>query len=182
VVGFVTLGGISILTAALAAIPKPSADHRFEQATLIRLLPCFILYLVLEALWNPLRPIVPWHGILGLTDQLVMDAVTINFRLLEHLAAFTVLGYLTAEWRGRAELSWRRDLPRLLLVTAVSALTLEVFVGFQAGAGASLLRAMIAVCGALFGGAIYHLQRDHVQFLLGRSIDQTSLGRTHENP
>lgn len=65
VVGFVTLGGISVLTAALAAIPRPSADHRFERA--------------------------------------------------------------------------------------------------------SLLRPMIAICGALFGGAIYHLQRDHVRFLLGRA-------------
>lgn len=167
-IGFISLGGIAIFTGALAAIPRPATDHRFERATLIRLLPILIIYLFFLAIWPPLQPILPWHGIIGLTDRLVLDGVTINFRLLEHLAAFTVLGYISAEWRGRAELSWRQDLPRLLLVAAVSAFILEVLVGFQSGPGASLLRAIIAICGALFGGAIYHLQRDYVRFLLGR--------------
>lgn len=166
--GFTSLGGIAILTAALAAIPRPATDHRFERATLIRLLPIFIIYLFLSALWPLFRPITAWHGILGLTDHLVLDDVRTNFRLLENLAAFTVLGYIAAEWRGRAELSWRRDLPRLLFVSTVSALLLEVLVGFQSGPGASLLRAILAILGALFGGVIYHLQRDHVRFLLGR--------------
>jgi VanZ family protein len=168
--GFASLVGIAILTAALAAIPRPATDHRFERATLTRLLPIFITYLFLSALWPLFQPIVAWHGIPGITDHLVIDDVRINFRLLEHLAAFTVLGYLAAEWRGRSELPWRRDLPRLLLIAAVSALILEVLVGFQTGPGASLLRAMLAILGALFGSLMYHLQRDHVRFLLGRPI------------
>ena len=170
--GFAALSGIAFLTAALATIPKPSADHRFERTTLLRLLPVFALYLMLAALWPPLRPISAWHAIFGLTDQIVLEDVSINFRLLEYLAAFTVLGYISAEWRGRSELSWRRDLKRLLLVGIGSALILELLVGFQAGPGASLLRPMIAVCGAFFGGAIYHLQRDYVRSLLGRSTVQ----------
>ena len=175
IAGFAVLSGIALLTAALATIPRPTADHRFERTTLLRLLPVFALYLILAALWPPLRPLGIWHGIFGLTDQtdpIVLEDVTINFQLLEYLAAFTVLGYISAEWRGRTELSWRRDLPRLLLVGIVSALTLELLVGFQAGPGASLLRPMIAICGAFFGGAIYHLQRDYVRSLLGRAVVQ----------
>ena len=172
IAGVAALSGIALLTAALATVPKPSADHRFERTTLLRLLPVFALYLMLAALWPPLRPIGIWHGILGLTDQIVLEGVSINFRLLEYLAAFTVLGYISAEWRGRAELSWRRDLPRLLLVGIVCALILELLVGFQTGPGASLLRPLIAICGAFFGGAIYHLQRDYVRSLLGRSVVQ----------
>ena len=176
--GFISLGGIAILTAALAAIPKPATDHRFERATLTHLLPIFIIYLFLSALWPLLQPLTVWHGIPGITDQPVFDDVRINFRLLEHLAAFTVLGYISAEWRGRAELSGRRDLPRLLLIATVSALILEVLVGFQTGPGASLLRAMLAIFGALFGGVIYHLQRDHVRFLLGRPRIAELAGRS----
>ena len=168
--GFISMGGIAILTAALAAIPRPATEHRFERATLNRLLPIFIVYLFLSALWPLFQPLTAWHGIPGITDQPVFDDVTINFRLLEHLAAFTVLGYISAEWRGRAELSWRRDLPRLLLVATASALILEFLVGFQMGSGASLLRGMLATLGALFGGVIYHLQRDHVRYLLGRPM------------
>ena len=172
VAGFAALGGIALLTAMLASIPKLSADHRFERASLIRLIPPFAIYLILAALWPPLRPIGAWHSILGLTDQIVLEDVSINFRLLEYLAAFTVLGYIAAEWRGRAELSWRRDLPGLLLVGVGSALILELLVGFQSGPGASLLRPLIAICGAFFGGAIYHLQRDYVRSLLGRAVVQ----------
>jgi len=172
IAGVAALSGIALLTAALATVPKPSADHRFERTTLLRLLPVFALYLMLAALWPPLRPIGIWHGILGLTDQIVLEGVSINFRLLEYLAAFTVLGYISAEWRGRAELSWRRDLPRLLLVGIVCALILELLMGFQTGPGASLLRPLIAICGAFFGGAIYHLQRDYVRSLLGRAVVQ----------
>ena len=166
--GFTSLGGIAVMTAALAAVPKPATDHRFERATLNRVFPIFVVYLFFSALWPLFQPLAAWHGILGITDRPVFDDVTINFRLLEHLAAFTVLGYISAEWRGRAELSWRRDLPRLLFISTISALILEVLVGFQIGPGASLLRAMLAILGALFGGVIYHLQRDHVRFLLGR--------------
>ena len=172
IAGFAALSGIAFLTAALASLPRRSNDHRFERVTLLRLLPLFAIYLMLAALWPALRPIGAWHGIFGLTDQIVLEDVSINFRLLEYLAAFTVLGYIAAEWRGRAELSWRRDLPRLLLVGIGSALILEFLVGFQAGPGASLLRPLIAICGAFSGGAIYHLQRDYVRSLLGRAIVQ----------
>jgi len=171
--GSVSLAGIAILAAALAAILKPYANRRFERATLIRLIPGFVLYLLLQALWPPSQPIGAWHGTFGLMVPLAQANLRVNIRLIEHLAAFTVLGYVAAEWRGRAELSWRRDFPRLLLVGMVSALTLEILVGFQAGPGASFLRLMIATGGALFGGILYHLQRDHVRFLLGRSAVET---------
>jgi VanZ family protein len=175
IAGVAALSGIALLTAALATISRPTVEHRFERTTLLRLLPVFALYLMLAALWPPLRTIGPWHGIFGLTDQtdpIVLGDVTINFRLLEYLAAFTVLGYISAEWRGRAELSSRRDLPRLLFLAIVCALILELLVGFQSGSGASLLRPLIAICGAFFGGAIYHLQRDYVRSLLGRAVVQ----------
>ena len=167
--GFASLVGIAILTAVLASIPRQAADHRFERATLTRLSPIFMVYLFLSALWPISQPLSSWHVIFGLIDH--FDEATINFRLLEHLAAFTVLGYLAAEWRGRTELSWRRDFPRLLLVATIGALFLEGLVGFQTGPGASLLRAIFAILGALFGGVLYHLQRDHVRFLLGRPIN-----------
>jgi hypothetical protein len=167
--GFASIAGIAILTAVLAMIPRRAADHRFERATLARLLPVFIIYLFLSALWPLSTPLTAWHGIFGLIDH--FDETTINFRLLEHLAAFTVLGYLFAEWRGREELSWRRNFPWLLFISTVSALILEGLVGFQSGPGASLLRAIFAILGALFGGVLYHLQRDHVRFLLGRPIN-----------
>jgi glycopeptide antibiotics resistance protein len=169
--------GITALTASLAAAPSLSADRRFERATLSRVCPVFALYLILAALWPPFRPLGSWHGTFGLTDRLEQENLKALLPLIEYLAAFTVLGYLTAEWRGRSELRLAQDLPRLLLVTTVSALILEGIVGFQVGPSASLIRTVMVINGALFGGLIYHLQRDHVQFLLGRSRAQGASGR-----
>ena len=167
--GSTALAGIPILAAALTLIPRTTASRRFERATLGRLLPVFMLYVLLQAFWPFFRPLEMWHGSFGLIDPSAQEDIRVNIRLIEHLAAFTVLGYIASEWRGRTELAWRRDFPQLLFLGLFSALTLEIPVGFQTGQGASLLRLIIATSGALFGGVLYHLQRDHVRFLLGRS-------------
>ncbi len=169
-----TIGsGVMLLTAVLTLLPRspadtPSADRRFELSTLKRVLPIFGLYLLLAALWPPLRPLVVWHGMFGLTSRAQDTSLQFIFPRVEYLAALTVLGYLTAEWRGRAEAPLRQDLPRLLLAAAGTALFLEALVGFQAGSGASLVRAVLVTFSALFGGVIYHLLRDHIRFLLRR--------------
>jgi VanZ family protein len=178
VLGFASLGGIAILAAALATIPKASSNRRFERATLSRLIPAFILYLLLQALWPFFQPLIAWHGTFGLMDHFPLDDIRVNIRLIEHLAAFTVFGYILAEWRGRAELSLGRDFPQLLLLGMVSAGTLEILVGFQPGLGASFVRLLIASAGTVFGGILYHLQRDHVRFLLGRSTIEPRLAAT----
>jgi hypothetical protein len=178
VLGFASLSGIAILAAALATIPKASSNRRFERATLSRLIPAFILYLLLQALWPFFQPLIAWHGTFGLMDHVPLDDIRVNIRLIEHLAAFTVLGYILAEWRGRAELSLGRDFPQLLLLGMVSAGTLEILVGFQPGLGASFVRLLIASAGTVFGGILYHLQRDHVRFLLGRSTIESGLSAT----
>ena len=48
------------------------------------------------------------------------------------------------------------------------ALHSESLNGFERGRGASLIRLVVAVTGALFGGTIYHMARAHIRFLLGR--------------
>lgn len=161
--------GVVAVSAGLAAGAGGAAERRFERSTLSRVIPLFALYLLLAALWPLGRPLVAWHGQLGLTGRFDRASIQAIFPLIEYLAAFTVLGYLSAEWRGRAELPLRRDLPRVLLAAFAIAVGLELLIGFQSGPGASLLRVVAVLGGALFGGMLYHLQRDHVRFLLGRA-------------
>lgn len=166
----IVLVGLAVmaLSGALSLIPLHSKDRRFERSTLIRLLPFFLLYLLLVALWPPWRPLTGWHGMFGFTTRLEDTSLLGLAPRLEYLAAFTVFGYLLAEWRGRDEWPLRRDLPRIAALAGGSALLLEVLIGFQEGLGASLIRGALAVPCALFGGAIYHLLRAHVRFLLRR--------------
>ena len=174
--GFLALSGIALVTTLLALFSRTSRDQRFEQGTLLRLAPAFGAYLILSELWPLSQSMTTWHWIFGLTSNIQPQQVAINFRLLEHLTAFTVLGYLVAEWRGRAELAWAKDLPRLMLIAVGTGLVLEGLAGFQVGPGASVVRFVIGLCGTFFGGAIYHLQRDHVRFLLGRPVAVAPVG------
>jgi VanZ family protein len=156
------------IAATLTVIPQPSRERRFERTTLKRVFPIFGLYLLLLALWHPLRPLTGWHATLGFTDRITETSLQVLYPRIEYLVAFTVLGYLLAEWRGRSETPLRHDLPRLFLHVSGIALAIESLVGFQTGPGASLIRTVMVIVSALFGGMIYHLLRAHVRFLLGR--------------
>ncbi len=159
--------GMALLTVARAAFPWRITERRFERITLGRILPGFTIYVILLALWPPFRELTAWHGTFGLTDRIEPVNARYPAALLEYLAAFTVLGYISAEWRGRAELPLAQDLPRLILIAFGAALAIEALIGFQEGPGASFVRLCLVVSGALSGGMIYHLQRSHVRFLLG---------------
>jgi glycopeptide antibiotics resistance protein len=160
--------GLMSLTALLTVIPQSITDRRFERTALMRVFPVFGLYLLLLALWPPRRALTTWHLTLGFTNRVTESSTQVLYPRIEYLVAFTVLGYLLAEWRGRSEIPLSQDLPRLFLYSLVIAVTLEFLVGFQSGPGASLIRVVMVIISALFGGAIYHLLRAHVRFLLGR--------------
>lgn len=160
--------GLVLLTAVLTTLPQKSTERRFEHTTLQRIFPIFTLYLVLLALWEPWRSLATWHITLGFTNLATETSMQALMPRVEYLIAFTVLGYLLAEWRGRSELPLAQDLPRLFVSSLGIALTLEFFVGLQSGPGASLIRVVMVVVSALFGGMIYHLLRAHIRFLLGR--------------
>ena len=159
---------LAFFSAALTIFLPRNMDRRFEVATLRRLLPFFAFYLFLSSISIPIQFFGDWHGMFGFTARLADTSLQGLYPRIEYLTAFTALGYLTAEWRGRSELPLSQDLPRVVTVSAASAFVLEFIVGFQAGSGASLIRAVLAVASAVLGGIIYHLLRDHIRFLLGR--------------
>jgi len=158
--------GIMLLTGLLTLRSKRSTEQRFERTTLSWLAPFFTLYLLISVLWRPTRPLTDWHWSIGFTNLISETSLRILAPRIEYLVAFTVLGYIIAEWRGRYEIPLRKDLPRLFIYTAGATLVLEFIAGFQVGLGASLIRAVMATISSLFGGAIYHLLREHIRFYL----------------
>lgn len=164
VIGF----AVMFLTAALTLIPQRNQERRFEQRTLRQILPVFAIYFLLVTFLFPVSPIGEWHGFFGFTDRISENSLYALYPRLEYLIAFTVLGYIIAEWRGRLELPLTNDLLRLFLIATTFGLLLEVLSGFEIGRGASVIRLLLAIAGAAFGGAIYHLSRAHIRFLLGR--------------
>lgn len=158
--------GLGTALWSMERLPESGPDRRFERETLRRVVPFFALYLVFLAGWPPWSEWVPFHGSFD-TIRLWGAADTFAImRVLEQLASFTVLGYLVAESRGRLERPYSGSLPLLLTVGAGAAIIVEVIAGLHPGAGASPVRALIAVAITCYGGGIYHLQRSHIRYLL----------------
>ncbi len=160
--------GVAGLTWWLMRGGPAAEERRFETETLKRFLPVFAAYLMVAALWPLPRPIVLWHGAIGFSDGLRGTSVVEILKLLEQVGGFTLLGYALAEWRGRDEARMRTDLPRVGVLAIVFAVLIEAVQGQLAGPGASVLRVLLAVAGAVYGAAVYHLARDHVRTLRGR--------------
>jgi VanZ family protein len=160
--------GVMIFTAILTLVPRSSEERRFERKTLNIMMPVFGLYLFLLALFFPFQPFGSWHIFFGFTNRIADTSLLALYSRVEYLAAFTVFGYLIAEWRGRLEQPLSREVPSLLWITAGTAFILEFFSAFQVGRGASLVRFILVLMGAIMGGSIYHLARAHIRYLLGR--------------
>jgi VanZ family protein len=157
--------GVLAMTVWLLRPSVEVQERRFEADTLGRFMPVFMLYLVVSALWPPLRAMVPWHGAIGFANRLNDAGVIDVLLLLEQVGGFTLLGYAAAEWRGRRELTLAADLPRVTTIAAAVAVGLELAQGVLAGPGASLVRPLLATSGAMYGAAVYHLARTHVRVL-----------------
>jgi VanZ family protein len=135
---------------------------RFEVPVVQWVIPVFLAYLVLVAVWPP-RWNPDWSVNLGF-DRSVSGAGTVaTLRLLEYVAAFTMLGYMLAELRSRKEESFRFTRGNILLVAVPLALGLEALRAFQPLHGASLLLLAMSVTASLYGGIIYHLARAHAR-------------------
>jgi VanZ family protein len=186
--------GLSTMLWSMERLPGGSAERRFERETLGRLAPFLALYLVFLAGWPPWSEWVPFHGSFD-TIRLWGAANTFAImRVLEQLASFTVLGYLVAESRGRLEHPFRATLPILLGIGSAAAVFVEIVAGLHPGPGASPARALLAVAITCYGGAIYHLQRSHIRWLLRHepaipmmpvvdvpSIEPANVGRLPKN-
>jgi VanZ family protein len=156
----------------LGRLPRSEAtsNRRFEVTLLVSAAPAWVAYLGLVLGAPLLGGAVPWHGGLGLPGATAEWSRTDIVRFLELVAAFTLLGYMVAEFRGRVVTSFRAAVPRLIAWGTATTAAAEGIVGVQPDHGASLARAAGLLGAMLFGGWLYYLQREHVVVrLLGRA-------------
>ncbi len=172
-VGLLFAGAALIIAVSLLRSLATARDRdagriqRFELPTLRMVMPLFATYLALSSLW----PLDDADGVWRSTWALLPneDTTTVSiFLALEHVAAFTLVGYIIAEFHGRDLPRYRQLAGRILLWGGGIALLLEIARGFHPAYHASALMVAFTVAAATVGGWIYHLQRDHVRALLAR--------------
>lgn len=142
--------------------------RRFEIPTLRFILPLFAAYLALSAVW-PLTGASPsWRWALALTVPGIELSTRLVYQALEQVAAFTLVGYISAEYYGRDTRVLLHTLPRLVLWTFTASLLLQIARGFHEDHSASVTLFLLCQVAAAFGHWLYALQRAHIQALVQR--------------
>ncbi len=165
-----TVVGISVVTAFAAWRGRWSAppfiERRYESPSLLAASPFMVLYLIGAGVWpgHSFRTIPLVH--LGMPTSDAGFALALP--LLEMGIAATVLGYVVAEFHGRTESTYREVGSRLLFWVCLIMIAVEGLRSYFGFEGASLLRAVLSTGAAMYGAALYHLQRAHVKVVARR--------------
>ena len=140
---------VIIFVQALFQKPVSSENRRFEMSTLKKLIPVYGCYLLILVL----LPSVMEAGKFAHRFEL-----TATIRVVEFIAAFTVLGFMTAEMRGRKD----ESVGISLIMAYCFSMGLIVLKGLLQGADAVTLQNIVfslAFIGAsLYGCMIYRFQ------------------------
>ena len=155
------------------------ANRRFELPTLRIVLPLFAAYLALSAVWPVTVGQLEWRGTLALMPPGVTPTNGVVFRALEQVVAFTLVGYMGAEYRGRDTGTPRSALLPIIGWSMIASALLQGMRGFQAEAAASLSLWILTQIAAAFGYVLYLLQREHVQALVKRRTLRHNFRRAH---
>lgn len=169
--GLTGLGAAWLRTVAPArltmeAVAEGRAPRRFEAPTLRVVLPLFFTYLAVSSLTPVEPPGSAWSGTLALLPEGQRLTNAVIFRALEHIAAFTLAGYMIAEYHGRSLDRFRTVAPTVLGWAAALSCGLEVARGWHPGYGASALMFALTLIAAGLGGWLYVLQLTHVRALV----------------
>lgn len=144
----------------------PASNRRFEAPLLRSAAPLYAAYLVMLVISPVLDEVGSWQGHFGFPE--VVPSRVETARLLELCAAFTLVGYMAAEIRGREVMRYRDAFPRLIAWGIGLAIAAEAARGFDVY-GASLARGALVVAACLYGGWLYYLQRAHVMWLVSKN-------------
>ena len=145
-----------------------SINRRFEAKALSEAAPFYAAYLLLLVAPVAAYSSTGWNGDLGFGAAAALWGTDAVLHVTEIVAAFTLLGYMLAELRGRREGRFRDGVRYITVCSAGAAALTELLEGFRPDGSASALRLVLVVAAALYGSWLYHLQRAHVRQLLGR--------------
>ncbi|HEX2828844.1 MAG TPA: VanZ family protein [Burkholderiales bacterium] len=151
------------------------SNRRFEVPLLRSALPLFAVYLVVLAIAPLFGVMGAWRG--GIGFPAVAPSRVETAQVLELCAAFTLLGYIATELRGRDVKGYRDAFPRLIAWGVGLAIAVEAARGFDLH-GASAARGVLLVAAGLFGGWLYYLQRAHVIWLLSNNASSVDRRNT----
>jgi hypothetical protein len=157
---------VAALAWSLGSIRMGARPHnrRFEVRLIAYAAPLYIVYLAAITL-APLAAGTGDWSIRSGFGEAASDQIEI-LRLLELVAAYTLVGYMAAEAGGRSIAHYRKALPGLIACGLALVAAGELVRGYAQSDGASASRAALLMLAVQYGGWLYYLQRAHLIRLL----------------
>ena len=140
-------------------------EKRFEISTLKKLLPIYIIYLIVLAVWPATITAGEWQHNIIYEELVFEERIVFTFRFVEFIAAFTLLGYIIAEMRGRKNEAAEATLGWTFLIAVGSAIFIEVAKNYPSLNNISILSIVIITCASIYGAVIYRLHLSAIKRL-----------------
>lgn len=144
---------------------EKAREKRFEIPTIKKLLPIYMIYLLLIAVWPTTVTAGEWQYKIIFEELVFEERIVLTFRFVEFIAAFTLLGYMITEMRGRKNESVETTLGWTFFMAAGSAIIIEIVKTYPALSGISILSIVIITSASICGAVIYRLQLSAIERL-----------------
>ena len=142
---------------------KSTAERRFELLTLKRLLPVYAVYLLLLTIWPTTFALSePGLSFQGLAFD---ERIVLTFRFVEFIAAFTLLGYMIAEMRGRKPEPHWYTFGLVIIIAFASATVIELINAYPSILTLNIPQIILVTSTSLYGAVIYRLQLTEIHRL-----------------
>ena len=158
------LGAVSQLLARVLKAGE-GTERRFELPTLKRLFPLYLIYLLLVAAWPTTVPFNEWQVLIDFQELTSSERIVFTFRFIELIAAFTLLGYMIAQMRGRKNEAPWKTFAWVLSTALVASVVITTLKGLPALILFSLIETGLISVASLYGAVIYRLQLSAIQRL-----------------
>lgn len=142
-----------------------TGEKRFEIPTIKKLLPIYIIYLLLLAIWPTTISPGEWQNNITFQKLVFEERLVFTFRLVEFIAAFTLLGYIIAELRGRKNEGVETTLGWTFFIAAGSAVLIEIIKTYPAIDNINIFSIIIIISASIYGAVIYRLQLSAIESL-----------------
>jgi glycopeptide antibiotics resistance protein len=165
VIIFGALIAVVVQISARVGKKRQRREKRFELPTLKKILPLYSAYLLLMTVWPTTMPFHDWQFSFDLEGQTLNERIVFIFRFIEGIAAFTLLGYIFAEMRGRRNESIDKTLGWTLFITAGAAVAVQILRGIPGIYTLNLVEIFLLTAAGLYGAVIYRLQLSAIRCL-----------------
>lgn len=162
---FGILVGIFVQIPARIFRRAKNEERRFELPALKKLLPLYAVYLMLLAAWPTTLPLEHWQFNINFEELAFSERIVFIFRFIEYIAAFTLLGNMIAEMRGRKNESMEKTLGWTFLIAVAAAILIELLKTYPATSSLNILSIIIITSASIYGAVTYRLQLSAIQRL-----------------